>query len=186
MGPRGAGVFDGPLYAANTAHHRAFDDAVLSVATLHWRPDSDHPALLAAARDRLAPCGLLRVDMGGEGQIAAARAALDPLLRPAGATGPRYSPGSAVYAGVLDAAGFQVQRCQLVHQRRSIPDGAALEGWLRSQALPAYEPWLPGHDDREPLLNDLLERCRRSLRRDDGSFDQDYVRLDVLASRGAS
>ncbi len=34
-----AGLFDGALYAANTAHHRAHDDAVL--AGLPLRPGAD-------------------------------------------------------------------------------------------------------------------------------------------------
>lgn len=273
---RGAGVFDGTLYAASTAHHRAFDDAVLgplplrpgarvldlgcgvgdltarvadvvleagsglvvgvdlspssirrararwqrpglhlrvgalqhlaqvvpetgfdavmSVATLHWVPWEDHPALLATVRERLAPGGTLSVDMGGHGQIAAARTVLDPLLlgrstgtdTGPGADGPWCFPDATSYAGLLGAAGLSVSRCALVHQRRSMPDAVALEGWLRSQVLPAYEPWLPGGDDREPALADVVDRCSSALRRDDGSYDQDYVRLDVVAVRDAA
>ncbi len=267
-GPGGAGVFDGTLYAANTAHHRAFDDdvlrplplrpgarvldlgcgvgdltarvadvvlaqgeglvvgvdlspsnvevgrvrwgrpglqlrvgalqhlaqvvpetgfdAVMSVATLHWVPADDHPALLAAVRERLAPGGTLRIDMGGQGQIAAARAVLEPLLLADGAEAPWCFPDPTSYAGLLAAAGLAVQRCRLVHQRRAMPDAAALEGWLRSQVLPAYEPWLRDDEGREPQLTHLVERCTGALRRDDGSFDQDFVRLDVVATRDAA
>jgi hypothetical protein len=64
-----------------------------------------------------------------------------------------------------------------------MPDEAAFEGWLRSQVLPGY-----GRGDQAPdsaargaFEADAVRRCLRALRREDGSYDQHYVRLDALA-----
>lgn len=256
-------VFDGRLYAANTAHHRAFDhvvladaglfpgarvldlgcgagdltatvaglvgatgsvlgldgsatqveqarrsfadqglefrvgraqqlaelvpaegfDVVLSVAVLHWVPASDQPAVLAAVRRALRPGGVFRADLGGHGQIAAARAELDPLsLRYGGAVSPWFFPDQAQYHALLVGAGLVVARATLVRQRRSMPDRPALVGWLRSQVLPAY---LPGLSDevRQAFVEEAVGAVPQRLRRADGSFDQDYVRMDLLAHR---
>jgi trans-aconitate 2-methyltransferase len=254
------GVFDGALYAANTAHHRAHDDevlagvplapgtdvldlgcgsgdltarlvplvapgrvvgvdvspsqvaharahhpgpefvagraqdvgtlfeqgsfdAVLSVATLHWVPAADQPAVLAGVARVLRPGGVLRADLGGAGQIAAARAVLDEVsARYGGPASPWYFPEPEAYAALLRAAGLAVQHARLVHQRRAFPDAAAFEGWLRSQVLPAYLPAVPGAA-RDAFAAECLRDCLARLQRDDGSYDQDYVRLDVLATR---
>lgn len=255
-----AGRFDGALYAANTAHHRAYDDAVLdgvplvpgadvldlgcgsgdltarlaglvapgrvtgvdvspsqtahaaatvpaatfvtgraqdvgslfapasfdvvvSVATLHWVPASEQPQVLAGVARVLRPGGVLRADLGGAGQIVATRAVLDEVsARHGGPASPWCFPEPEPYAALLDAAGLEVRRVRLVRQRRPFPDAAAARGWLRSQVLPAYLPGVPPAA-REAFTAQALGEAVDRLRRDDGSYDQDYVRLDVLAVR---
>ncbi len=131
----------------------------------------------------LRPGGVLRVDMGGEGQIAAARAVLDEISgRHGGPASPWCFPGPAGYSDLLRVAGLAVERAELVHQRRAFPDAGAFEGWLRSQVLPAYLPGVPA-DRREAFAAECVREGLGRLRRDDGSYDQDYVRLDVLARR---
>lgn len=265
-GPVGEAVFDGALYAANTAHHRAFDhvvladaglfpgarvldlgcgsgdltarvagtvrdggadgsvlgldasptqveharathrlpglefdvcraqqlagrvpeagfDVVLSVATLHWVPGADQPGVLAAVTRALRPGGVLRADLGGAGQIAAARALLDELsARYGGAASPWFFPQEAEYAALLSGAGLVVERAVLLRQRRSMPTREALEGWLRSQVLPAYLPAI-APQARDGFAQEAVTTLPGLLRRADGSFDQDYVRMDVLAHR---
>lgn len=266
-GPVGEAMFEGSLYAANTAHHRAFDhvvladaglfpgarvldlgcgagdltatvagivreggadgsvlgldasptqveharaayplpglefdvcraqqlagrvglagfDVVLSVATLHWVPGGDQPGVLAAVAGALRPGGVLRADLGGAGQIAAARALLDELsTRYGGAVSPWFFPDEAEYAALLAGAGLRVERAELLRQRRAMPTRQALEGWLRSQVLPAYLPAL-APDARDRFAEEAVTTLPGLLRRADGSFDQDYVRMDVLARRG--
>jgi ubiquinone/menaquinone biosynthesis C-methylase UbiE len=259
----GAGVWDGGLYAGNTAHHRAYDDAVLagadlrpgrdvldlgcgvgdltahvaatvgpagsvlgvdaaagmiaeasartrpglsfrqcaaqeldcvvaptsfdvvlSVACLHWVPGADHPAVLASVRRALRPEGTFRAEFGGAGQIAAARAILDEeSARLGGPTGPWYFPDPDEYTTLLTGAGLRLDRgyVRLVRQLRAVPDAAALLGWLRSQVLVAYLPQLPDDATRAEFAAAAERRCRENLRRADGSYDQDYVRMDVLA-----
>jgi len=122
-------------------------DVVLSVAVLHWVPGADQPQVLDGVRRVLRPGGVLRVDMGGQGQIARAREVLAPVAVAHGgdpALLPWFFPGPQEYRALLTAAGLQVQRAELVRQRRPFPDAAALEGWLRSQVLPAYAAAVPG------------------------------------------
>ncbi len=261
----GPGVFDGALYAANTAHHRAHDDAVLagvplapgvdvldlgcgsgdftarlvplvapgrvvgvdvspsqveharahhpgpefvagraqdvgalfapgsfdavvSVAALHWVPAADQPAVLAGVAAVLdpggAPGGLLRVDMGGRGQIRAARELLDAVSAAhGGARSPWYFPAADEYADLAATAGLRVRRARLVPQRRSFPTAEAVEGWLVSQVLPAYLPTVPP-PGRAAFTAQAVAAARGALRRRDGTYDQDYVRLDLLAALG--
>ena len=158
-------------------------DVAVSVAVLHWVPGPEHPAVLAGIARALRPGGVLRVDMGGRGQIEAARAVLDEVSRRhGGPASPWYFPDPAAYAPLLRSAGFEVRRARLLAQRRRFGDRAALAGWLRSQVLPAYLGGIPG-PGREPFVEEAVREAARVLRRADGSYDQDYVRLDVLAER---
>jgi trans-aconitate methyltransferase len=159
---------------------RSFD-VVLSVATLHWVPRSDQPAVFTALARALRAGGVLRIDMGGQGQIEAARSVLDEVsARHGGPASPWYFPGPQEYRELLEEAGFAVRRVRLLHQRRPFPDPAAFEGWLRSQVLPAYLPGVaPGRRTR--FAADAVRQGVARLRRGDGSLDQDYVRLDVVA-----
>lgn len=208
-GRSGAAQFDGTLYAENTAHHRAFDDAVLQPLAL--RPGARVLDLGCGVGDLTARVADVVLD-GGSGLVVGLDLSASNI---AGAQQRWGRPGLQLrvgalqrlsevvpekgfdavlsaatlhwaYAALLDAAQLATRCCRLVHQRRAMADAAALEGWLRSQVLPAYEPWLPTGGGREPLLADVVNRCPRALRRDDGSFDQDYVRLDVVASLESS
>ncbi len=157
-------------------------DVVVSVAMLHWVPASDQRRVLEAVRTALRPGGVFRADLGGAGQIEAARTVLDAVSRCyGGVESPWFFPDAATYSGLLEAAGLVVRRVRLVGQRRSVPDEAALEGWLTSQVLPAYLPAVPP-GQRTAFVGDTLAECRRRLRRRDAGFDQDYVRVDVLAT----
>ena len=121
--------------------------------------------------------------MGGRGQIAAAREMLDRLAAQSGGrAAPWCFPEPEAYASLLEDAGFAVQRCVLVRQRRSFPDPGAFEGWLRSQVLPAYLPSIPPAG-RDAFAAAAVRTGVRELRRADSSYDQDYVRLDALAVR---
>jgi trans-aconitate methyltransferase len=154
-------------------------DVVLSVACLHWVPGADHPGVLASVRRVLRPGGTFRADFGGAGQIAAARAILDEeSARLGGPTGPWYFPEAGEYATLLDAAGLVPARVRLVRQRRAVPD---VVGWLRSQVLQAYLPGLPDDAARGAFTAAAERRAVAELRRADGSHDQDYVRVDVVA-----
>ena len=159
-------------------------DVVLSVACLHWVPGGDHPGILTAVRQALRPGGTFRAEFGGAGQIAAARAVLDEeSARLGGPTGPWYFPTAEEYAVRLTDAGFSLDggHVRLVRQRRAVPDGAGMLGWLRSQVLVAYTPGLPDDRARAEFAAAAERRCLDELRRPDGTYDQDYVRLDLLA-----
>lgn len=158
-------------------------DAVLSVATLHWVPRVEQPRVLAGIVDLLRTGGTLRADLGGEGQIAHVRAVLAPMAREAGAPEcPWYFPSAVAMGRLLNDAGLVVDVVRTLRQRRSVPDDDALAGWLVSQVLPAYLAHVPA-TDHASFVEEAVRRCRVATRRADGSHDQDYVRIQVLAHK---
>jgi SAM-dependent methyltransferase len=161
-------------------------DVVVSRAVLHWVPAHRHPQVLAGVHTVLRPGGVLRAELGGVGQIAALREILDAEAVAAGGTGsPWFFPDLPDYRPLLAAAGFRTEPdgwLRLLHQRRPFGDEADLLGFLRSQILLGYEPGLP-LDAVAGFRSRCEERAVAELRRRDGSFDQDFVRLDLLAYR---
>ncbi|RJK98233.1 class I SAM-dependent methyltransferase [Vallicoccus soli] len=181
----------GPEYAVARAQDLrgavpdASVDLVVSTAALHWVPADEQALVLAEVARVLRPGGTFRAELGGAGQIAAARAVLDEVSREhGGGAGPWCFPSPQEYAPLLAAAGLGTDGgwLRLVHQRRSMPDADALVGWLRSQVLIAYEPALEPAS-RASFRAEAERRALAALRRDDGTYDQDYVRLDLLARR---
>jgi trans-aconitate methyltransferase len=160
-------------------------DLVVSVATLHWVPGEDHPAVYRAIFGLLGPAAKFRADFGGAGQILEVRTVLNATATEfGGVENPWYFPDREEVALRLTDAGFEIRDgfVRLVPQRRSVPDAEAFIGWLDSQVLIAYRPGLPdGTYDafRTVAIERLLQRGPRS----DGSFDQDYVRMDVLVTK---
>ena len=161
---------------------RCFDAAV-SRATLHWVAGGDHPALLRSIRSHLRPGGLLRVEFAGHGQMASLIALLDDVATGLGGkTAEIYTPMVEEYRMQLLEAGFEVSRgfVRLAFQKRSVPSHDALLGLMRSQPYVAYEPYLPV-GQRQKFREVAEQRAFNELRRSDGTYDQDFVRMDVLA-----
>ncbi len=157
-------------------------DVVVSVATLHWVPGAQQAAVLAGVRSLLRPGGTLRVDMGGRGQVALLREVLAPLAVAAGApVDPWFFPDGKAMTDLLARAGLRPHEVRLVEQRRALADEAAMCSWLTSQVLPAYLVHI-ARDRREAFTAAAVDHCRQGLRRADGSYDQDYVRLLATAS----
>lgn len=159
-------------------------DAVFSVAALHWVPAADHPTVLAQVRKVLQGTGFLRAQFGGSGQIAALRAVLDEeSARLGGGPAGWFFPTAAEYGQLLAAAGLTTGRggwVRLLEQRRSFPTADALAGYLQSQVLGGYDPVLPA--GAVPAFRAAAQaRALAELRRADGTYDQDFVRLDLLA-----
>jgi trans-aconitate methyltransferase len=158
-------------------------DAVFSVAALHWVPAAEHPRLLRQVRRVLRRDGVFRAEFGGHGQIAAVKAILDEeSARLGGGPAGWYFPAPEDYLPLLDAAGFAVPAdgwVRSLRQVREFPEPAGMLGWLRSQAFPAYEPVLPAGAMAE-FRTRSEDRAVAELRRADGTFDIDFVRLDLL------
>jgi trans-aconitate methyltransferase len=158
-------------------------DAVFSVAALHWVPAADQPGMLAQVRSVLRAGGLFRAQFGGSGQIAAVKAILDEeSVRLGGGPAGWFFPSPADYLPLLAAAGFAVPGdgwVRLLRQVRSFGTAAEMVGWLRSQTFPAYEAVLPVHAVEE-FRGRAERRAVAELRRADGTYDLDFVRLDLL------
>jgi trans-aconitate 2-methyltransferase len=160
-------------------------DAVVSVACLHWVPRADHPGVLAQLHGLLRPGGVLRADFGGQGQIDAVRQILDEESADLGGpTRPWYFPGAEEYASLVVGAGFSLDDgfVRLLHQRRSFPDAEAISGYVLSQTVMAYDGGMAPAVQAE-FRRRVAARAVQELRRDDGSYDLDYVRVDLLARR---
>lgn len=164
-------------------------DVVLTVAALHWVPGAEQPVVLAGIAHVLRDGGTLRADLGGHGQIAEVREVLGTLAEAMGAPRcPWFFPTAAEMGALAVRAGLVVDEVRTVRQRRSVPDAGALSTWLVSQVLPAYLGHVPSRD-HEAFTAEALRLCHAATRRDDGSYDQDYVRIHLLAgkrSRGPS
>ena len=158
-------------------------DAVFSVAALHWVPAADQPGMLAQVRRVLRPRGLFRAQFGGRGQIAAVKAILDEeSVRLGGGPAGWFFPSPADYLPLLATAGFAVPAdgwVRLLRQVRRFADAPQLVGWLRSQTFPAYQPVLPAGALAE-FRRRSEDRAVAELRRSDGFYDLDFVRLDLL------
>ncbi len=158
-------------------------DLVVSTAVLHWIPRRDHPSVLKGIRAVLKRGGLFRAEFGGHGQILRARRILaQESGRLGGTRDPWYFPAIEPYRLQLIEAGFTLDEgwVRLRRQRRPLPDRDALIGWLRSQVSIAYEADMQPADVAK-FRRRVEARAIAELRRPDGSYDQDYVRLDLLA-----
>jgi trans-aconitate 2-methyltransferase len=148
-------------------------DAILSTATLHWV--TDHDRLWVRLAQALRAGGLLEVQCGGEGNIAAVREVIEAV---AGDLAPellRWSPWT--FAGPreterrLQEAGFTSARCWL-EERPTYPEDVA--AFVPTSILAAHLERLP-EDRRARFAAAVVAGVRLPL---------DYVRLNASAVRG--
>jgi trans-aconitate methyltransferase len=156
-------------------------DVVTSRAVLHWVPAGEWPGVLATIADALRPGGTLRIECGGGDNIPQVLPVLDEeSTRRGGPTRPgNFLPAGAALI-LLEGGGFEPVFVRTVAQRRPF-DETTLVGWLRSQCFQAYEVALP--TDRHADFRAAVEARLDDLRRADGTLDQTFVRLDLLANR---
>ncbi|MDX1447481.1 MAG: methyltransferase domain-containing protein [Acidimicrobiia bacterium] len=160
-------------------------DGVVSRAALQWAPASDQMRIAEQIKDSLVPGGFFRLDMSGAGNIARVVRLLDAVsARFGGPTSPWCFADPGWYMEILERAGFDLDGgwVRTVVQRRPFTP-ETLWGWLESQVFTAYEKDLPAHD-HAGFRNEVRSELDQ-LRRHDGTFDQTFVRLDVLARRPA-
>lgn len=164
----------------------AFDgefDAVFSNAALHWMRDAE--AVIAGVARALKSGGRFVAEMGGFGNVAAIRAAMIAVARARGAdptlADPWYFPDSEAYAGKLSAGGFLIDRLVLFARPTPLPE-TGMRGWLALFRPPFLEQFAVA--DRGAVLADL-EAALAPLRRPDGRWVADYVRLRFAARLSA-
>jgi trans-aconitate methyltransferase len=158
-------------------YHQQFD-AVFSNAALHWIAGlSGHHAVHAGIHRSLRPGGRFVAEMGGHGNIAAIRTALQAALAPfhidAEATAASFFPSPALYSRLLETAGFTVQSIVLIPRPTPLPTG--MESWLNT-----FRNGVLDHlsaVDRATALTDTIALLEPILRDADGNWTADYVRL---------
>lgn len=162
--------------------YRAQFEAVFSNAALHWMRDA--AAVLGSVRRALVPGGRFVAEMGGQGNIAAIRTALQAVLGRYGIdaeeTAASFFPSPAVYRRLLEGAGFRVEWMELIPRPTPLPDG--MEVWLNTfrngvlDLLPAEE--------RAAAVKETMALLRPILADAEGNWTADYVRLRFHAVAG--
>ena len=170
------------LHSADALPYENQFDAVFSNAALHWLPAAKHPAILTGIHRALRPTGRFVAEMGGQGNIAAIRTALQSVLTPYGidaeAHAASFYPAAAVYRRLLEAAGFTVQSIELIPRPTPLPNG--MDSWLntfRNGVLDRLSP-----HDRAAALARTVALLEPILRDADGNWTADYVRLRFHAT----
>jgi trans-aconitate methyltransferase len=171
--------------AAALPYNQQFD-AVFSNAALHWITGiPGHQAMLSGVHRALRsenPKARFVAEMGGQGNIAAIRTALQAILRPfhidAEATAASFFPSPLLYRRLLESAGFIVQSIELIPRPTPLPNG--MESWLntfRNGVLDHLNP-----HDRAVALRNTIALLEPILRDADGNWAADYVRLRFHAT----
>lgn len=148
-------------------------DAILSTAAFHWV--LDHEALFRHLAAVLRPGGRLVAQCGGAGNLAA-------LLRAARDAGDTWD-GVHHFATPedtrrrLEAAGFVEVETWLHAEPTPFEPGERLAAFLRTVVLGAHLERMPA-ERRDPFVAEVAARLGPAP-------VADYVRLDVLATRGA-
>ena len=164
--------------AALTFEHEF--DAVFSNAALHWVPEAQN--VLQGVARALKPGGRFVAEFGGFGNVAAVRtAAIAVLSKDYGIETDLsdiwYFPTPEVYEAACADAGLTVERIALIP--RPTPAPAGLEAWLETLAAPVFDR-LPT-DQREAARVEAARLAAPALRKADGQWTVDYVRLRVQA-----
>lgn len=153
-------------------------DGVFTNAALHWMRPA--PVVAGVAR-ALRPGGRFAGEFGGRGNIAVIVEALSEALArraiDARAVDPWYFPDADSFAALLAGHGFEVRRVELFDRPTPLPTG--IRGWIATFAGPFLAAVPAGERDR--VLDEVERAVAGRLRRPDGSWFADYVRLRFLA-----
>jgi trans-aconitate methyltransferase len=162
--------------AADLKFSEAFD-AAFSNATLHWVLDKERAA--RAIWFALRPRGRFAGEMGGEGNLAALREALDTELVIRGYVPPleasNWYASPDEFAAVYERAGFKEIDARLIERPTEIAHGVAAwvttfrKGWLDRAGVP--------DEEREEIAAAVADRV--------GSNVADYVRLRFIMRKPA-
>ena len=162
--------------AAQLKFSEAFD-AAFSNATLHWVLDKERAA--RAIWFALKPGGRFAGEMGGEGNLASLREALDDVLVTRGFGPPTYAanwyPSPEEFIAVYEQAGFKDVDARLIERPTPLEHGVAAwvttfrKGWLDRAQVPESE--------RAEIAAAVADRV--------GSNVADYVRLRFIMRKPA-
>ena len=155
-------------------------DAAFSNAALHWMLDKD--AVAAAIFRALRPGGRFAGEMGGIGNIASLRGGIRDELTargyPVPAEDPQWYASAEQFRSVYGAAGFVDIDARIIPRETDLAAGVAewvktfRAGWLDAAHVPEA--------DRDAVAAAVERRLEPQLRRPDGSWFADYVRLRFI------
>ena len=176
---REAGVYAELVDAVDMAFVRRFD-AAFSNAALHWMLDKERVA--TAIFEALHFGGRFAGEMGGAGNIAILRRGIRAELQergyPVPAEDPQWYPSPQEFRGVYEAAGFTAVDARIIPRETELASGIAewvktfRAGWLDAAQVPEA--------DRDAVAAAIERRLEPKLRRPDGGWFADYVRLRFI------
>jgi trans-aconitate methyltransferase len=156
-------------------------DAVFSNAALHWMKDAKR--VIEGCARALKSGGRFVAEFGGAGNVATICTALVAALDRRGIVGeslvPWYFPTRDEYLALLEGAGFAVDSIELFARPTPLPGD--ISAWLETMAQTFADP-LPA-EQRAAYFSEVRSALIASLRRADGSFWADYVRLRFAARK---
>jgi trans-aconitate 2-methyltransferase len=147
-------------------------DAVLSTATFHWV--MDHDGLFRHLAAVMRPGARLVAQCGGSGNIASLREVLRDLDVDETGIHNFATPDQTVAR--LIAAGFTDPEVWLSDEPTRFPEGEPFQTFLRTVCLREHLTRIPA-DRRDDFVLEVARRMPEPL--------LDYVRLNILATRGA-
>jgi trans-aconitate methyltransferase len=156
-------------------------DAVFSNAALHWIRDA--VSVLAGVHRALRPGGRFVAEMGGHGNIAAIRVALQAVMTDYGIDAEEAAaslfPSPASYSRLLESAGFRVETITLIPRPTPLPSG--MEIWLNTFRNGVLDRLASA--ERTAALARTVDLLRPVLCDSGGNWIADYVRLRFHATR---
>ena len=154
-------------------------DAVFSNAALHWMGNPE--PVTAGVRRALKPGGRYVGEFGGFGNIAAIRVAVRSVLLARGfrPSEDSYYPTADAFRRVLEAGGFAVQSCDLIHRPTPLPTG--MSAWLQTFRGGFIDAAGVPLAQRAQVIEDIRALLRPVLAEEAGSWIADYVRLRFAA-----
>ena len=157
-------------------------DLVVSRAMLHWLPVSLYLRCFRAVLRILRSGGWFQSESAGAGNIAAIARLLEKVAAASGLPPTPPFPDAGTVFELVEAAGFEIPTdgVRTVAQRRPF-NRNELIALLRTQASLVIIRHAP-NDSAKALVDALTARVDE-LRRADGSYDQTFVRLEILVHR---
>ena len=160
------------------AFRRCFD-AVFSNAALHWMKGSEK--VLEGVAGCLKPNARFVGEFGGKGNVETIRAVLHAGLRKRSIdpwrVDPWYYPSPEEFAALLERFGFSVAYIELIPRPTKLP--GELTQWLELFAQPFTKSLADA--ERQSFINEVCDALESKLRKSDGSWHADYVRLRFRA-----
>jgi trans-aconitate 2-methyltransferase len=159
-------------------------DLVFSTATFHWI--QDHEGLFGRLARALKPGGRLVVQCGGKNNIARVMGAMQEVM-----DGERFRDFFEGWAGPwnfadaettkvrLEAAGFEEVETWLQEESARFDSREELARFLKTVVLGRHLERLP-EADHQPFADAVAKKAAAA----EGTFTIDYVRLNILATRG--
>ena len=172
---------DAHVADAHTLTFASEFDAVFSNAALHWMLKPD--AVIDSVWRALKPGGRFVAEFGGKDNVALLDSTIRRVLTSRGIDvsdiKPQYYPSAEEYKSRLEALGFAVIYMTLFERPTDLP-GDAVDWYrvFRENFLARIPPAI-----LDETLDELRQTLAPTLRRADGRWWADYVRLRFAASK---